>query len=236
MSEESKHPKPEQALETKSHHPEKPHNVPDTIFRDNGQLPSARIGIRAIAFFLDFILLLALATLIIWKIALPQARPEFMPELTEYNEAVRIWLEKEDFRSWSDLLQAYGDRTLEKYPEPNRYIADGFVFIIEIFTLCFWLYFTLSETFFSSSVGKRACRLRTISTVTLGPPPFISSIVRGGIKTAAIFFFFPFIIAVTLAAIFFNRHRQMGHDLLAQTIVIDEKTESIKKPKLPPQG
>jgi uncharacterized RDD family membrane protein YckC len=47
--------------------------------------------------------------------------------------------------------------------------------------------------------------------------------VRGGLKTLTLFLFFPFAMFATLAALFFNRRRQMGHDLMSRTAVIDEK-------------
>ena len=201
----------------------KPDDTLDTILRDNRPLPPARIGIRTIAFLLDFILILAIGSLIASKFVLPQAHPEFVSELKKYNATVQAWMKQENLESWGELFQAYRNQTTGKYPEPSRYIHEGTTLILETLVLCFWLYFALSETFLAGSVGKRACRLRTISTVTLEPPSIISNIFRGGIKTAAVFFFFPFIITITLAAVFFNRQRQMGHDLLARTAVIDEK-------------
>ena len=51
-------------------------NPLDLIFNDEGSLPPARIGIRALAFLLDFILVSAVATIIIWKMELFSKRPK----------------------------------------------------------------------------------------------------------------------------------------------------------------
>jgi len=47
--------------------------------------------------------------------------------------------------------------------------------------------------------------------------------VRGGLKTLTIFFFFPIGMIATLATLLFNKRRQLGHDLMSRSAVIDEK-------------
>ena len=66
-------------------------------------------------------------------------------------------------------------------------------------------------------------RLRTFSAVTLGAPPNPAGIVRGGLKTLTLYLFFPVGMIATLATLFFNKRRQMGHDLMSRTAVVDEK-------------
>jgi uncharacterized RDD family membrane protein YckC len=51
----------------------------------------------------------------------------------------------------------------------------------------------------------------------------MTGIVRGGLKTMVLFFAFPLALIATFVAMFFNKRRQLGHDLLSRTAVIDEK-------------
>lgn len=184
----------------------------DSVFRKDGPMPPASVGLRAFAFLLDFILISAVASVIIWKVVLPQSHPAAFSQLTEWTQEVLAW---------------YGDRTAEPeapFPEPDKNLARALAVASELQMLTFWLYFALGEAFFAgSSLGKRICRIRSVSTVTLGPPPIMAGIVRGGLKTLTLFLFFPIAMVATLAALFFNRRRQMGHDLMSRTAVIDEK-------------
>lgn len=184
----------------------------DSIFRKEGPMPPASIRLRAFAFLLDFILVSAVASVIIWKVVLPQSHPAAFSELTEWTQEVMSW---------------YGDRTNNPesaFPEPSKNLARALAVANELQMLTFWLYFALGEAFFAgSSLGKRICRIRSVSTVTLGAPPIMAGFVRGGLKTLTLYLFFPFAMIATLAALFFNRRRQMGHDLMSRTAVIDEK-------------
>jgi uncharacterized RDD family membrane protein YckC len=184
----------------------------DSIFRSDGPMPPASVKLRAFAFLLDFILISAVASVIIWKVVLPQSHPAAFSQLTEWTQEVLTW---------------YGDRATTPeapFPEPSNNLARALAVANELQLLAFWLYFALGEAFFAgSSLGKRICRIRSVSTVTLGAPPIMAGIVRGGLKTLTLYLFFPFIMIATLAALFFNRRRQMGHDLMSRTAVIDEK-------------
>lgn len=184
----------------------------DSVFRKDGPMPPASISLRGLAFFLDFILISAVASILIWKIALPQSHPAAFTELTEWTQAVITW---------------YGDRATEidaPIPEPSRNLAEALTIANELQMLCFWLYFALGEAFFAgSSLGKRICRIRSVSTVTLGKPPIMAGIIRGGLKTLTLYLFFPIGMTATLVTLFFNKRRQMGHDMMSRTAVIDEK-------------
>ena len=59
-------------------------NLLDSVFRKDGPMPPASIGLRGLAFLLDFILISAVASIIIWKIALPQSNPAAFTELSEW--------------------------------------------------------------------------------------------------------------------------------------------------------
>ena len=185
-------------------------NPLDLIFNDEGSLPPARIGIRALAFLLDFILVSAVATIIIWKIILPQTHPGTFHEFILWGEQLTNW-----FNS--------NERSEIALPKPNHNLSIALNFANDLQLLTFWLYFALSEALFAVTIGKKACRLRTISTITLSPPPFVTGVIRGGLITAVFFFIPPVGLVASVSTLLFNKRRQMGHDLLSRTIVIDEK-------------
>ena len=181
-------------------------------------MPPASIGLRGLAFLLDFILISAVASIIIWKVALPQSHPAAFTELSEWIQAVASW-----YADRSSLIDA-------RFPEPSKNLAEALTIANELQMLCFWLYFALGEAFFAgSSLGKRICRIRSVSTVTLGKPPIMAGIIRGGLKTLTIYFFFPIGMIATLVTLFFNKRRQMGHDMVSRTAVIDEKLVNSSK-------
>ena len=185
-------------------------NLLDSVFNDDGSLPPARIGIRSLAFILDLILVSAVATIIIWKIILPQTHPGTFHEFILWGEQLTNWINSNER---SDIA----------LPKPNHNLSIALNFANDLHLLIFWLYFALSEALFAVSLGKKACRLRTISTITLSPPPFLTGVIRGGLKTAAFFFIPPVGLIVSVSVLLFNKRRQMGHDLLSRTIIIDEK-------------
>jgi len=192
--------------------PLKPSNVLDSVLSDNGPMPTARFGIRALAFLMDFVLLTALATFIIWKIAMPQEHPEAFAEFNQWSQDLVTWFSEGGMQAGTEQPQWSDD------------LSEALIYARDLQLLIFWLYFAIGEAFFAgSSLGKRACRLRSISTVTMSTPPVMAGIVRGGLKALTLFLAFPIALLATIGALFFNKRRQMGHDLLSRTAVIDEK-------------
>ena len=193
-------------------------NLLDSVFRKNGPMPPASIGLRGIAFLLDFILISAVASIIIWKIPLPQSHPAAFTELTEWTQ---------------ELVTCFSYRATlidTPFPKPSKNLAEALTIANELQMLCFWLYFSFGEAFFAgSSLGKHICRIRSVSTVTLSKPPIMAGIVRGGLKTLTLYFLFPIGMIATLVALFFNKRRQMGHDIMSRTAVIDEKMVNSSK-------
>lgn len=194
--------------------PIKPDNVLDSIFSEDGPMPAAKFPLRALALLLDGILMTAVASVIIWKVALPQSHPGAFGEYMQWSQEAATW-----FFSWLE------DFTLDTpFPQPSKQLARALAVANELQLFIFWLYFAIGEAFFrGSSLGKRICRIRSVSTVTLGPPPVFAGIVRGGLKTVTLFWLFPLAFAATFIALFFNKRRQLGHDLCARTTVVDEK-------------
>ena len=197
-----------------------PETVLDSVFSDGGPMPPARLRLRALAFVLDFILVTAVASIIIWKIALPHSHPGAFHDLM-------IWTEQ--------LFEWVGDSARPEDstpPQPSKELAKALTLANEPQLLTFWIYFAFGEAFFGgSSLGKRICRLRSISTVTLGPPPILSGIVRGGLKTILLFWIFPILFAANFIALRFNKRRQLGHDWFSRTAVVDEKYLSLEQNK-----
>ncbi|MDQ8207434.1 RDD family protein [Coraliomargarita sp. SDUM461003] len=209
-------PKKEQSHPT----PPSAGNLLDSIFRKDGPMPTASIPLRAFAFLLDFILISAVASVIIWKIVLPQSHPAAFTELTEWTQALITWYGENGATAGATI------------PEPSKSLVRALAVANELQMLTFWIYFAIGEGFFAgSSLGKRICRIRSVSTVTLGAPPIMAGIVRGGLKTLTLYLFFPFGLIATLATLFFNKRRQMGHDMMSRTAVIDEKNVNIQTSK-----
>ena len=196
--------------ESDSPPPIRPDNVLDSVFCEGGPMPTAKFSLRALALILDFVLMTAVASLIIWKVALPQSHPGAFGELMEWSQQVVHWIENQNPEN--------------AMPQPSKKLTEALGMANELQLLLFWLYFAIGEAFFAgSSLGKRICRIRSVSTMTLGTPPILSGIVRGGLKTVTLFWLFPIAFLATFAALFFNKRRQLGHDLCARTAVVDEK-------------
>lgn len=184
--------------------------VLDSVLGDNGAMPTARLGIRSLAIILDCIFITIVTAFIVWKIAIPQAHPAAFSDLNEWIQQFTVWVEANDTDSEMP------------FPELNERLKEAIEYTNNIVFLTFWTYFAIGEAFFSGrSFGKAICRLRSISTVNLEKPPFMSAIVRGGLKTIALVSSVALI--ATVLPLFFNKRRQTGHDLLSRTAVIDEK-------------
>lgn len=190
----------------------RPEAILDAMLSPSGPLPPARLRLRGLAFALDCILVLAVALIVIWQIVMPQTHPGAFRELTLWTEQLVEWF---NLQSGS---------TPPEFPQPNRELVAALTLANEIQLLLFWLYFAAGEAFFAgSSLGKHICRIRSISTITLGPPPVLSGLVRGGLKTVLLFWLFPLLFAANFMALLFNRRKQLGHDWFSRTAVIDEK-------------
>lgn len=191
----------------------KPSQLLDSILSPDGPMPAARLPIRSLAFGLDFFLLTAVSLVVIWKFIMPIYHPGTYYEFTQWIEALLNWFQND---SQSSTASA---------PQMSDALAEGLRFAQDIQLIIFWAYFAIGEVFFSgSSLGKKICRLRSINTITLDAPPFITGIVRAGLKTLAIFMLFPISIVITASVLFFNKRGQMGHDILSRTAVIDERS------------
>lgn len=171
-------------------------------------MPTARFAIRALAFCLDLALILGVSAIIL-KVMLSESFPEAASVWADYNVAMQNL--------------DYAKRMFFDMNGSNPELFEIISYALSTTITVAWFYFSAGEVFFGgSSLGKRCCRLRSISTITLGEPTIFSGIVRGGLKTIMLFSFGIIGWAAILIPLFFNKRRQMGHDLLSRTAVIDE--------------
>lgn len=192
--------------------PHQPNNVLDSIFQAGGPMPPAKLWLRILALTLDMALMLGISFIICSRYTLPQEYPDAVQHWQEYEAAAHLWVENQGFQQKIPP------------PQPSDYLLEVYQHCFETLFFCTWMYFAFSESFFRGlSLGKRTCRIRTISCQTLAPSIF-NGIVRGGTKTMVLLFV-PFnllMIPATLIALRFNKRNQMGHDLLNRTVVVDE--------------
>jgi len=186
-------------------------DVLDSILHADGPMPTAGLGMRGLALAMDCLLLMAVSVLLLSKFVLPTAHPG---AFYEFQEWVRLAGESADGAT----------------PPMSPTLLEALAFAQNFMILLFWAYFAIGEAFFhGSSLGKRACRLRSVSLVTLDHPPIMTGVVRGGVKTMVLFFAVP-LLPIDLLVLFFNKRRQLGHDLITRTAVIDEKFVKTEKP------
>ncbi len=185
----------------------KPGNVLDSVFRQDGPMPPARLSLRAIALLMDAVVLFLVANFIILKIVWPEAHPGAIAEYTAWFEAFTRNLANK-----------------EPLPAMNPSLLDALSDAYSIQIIVSWVYFAIGESLFNgASLGKRTFRLRTVGTVTLGPATFFTGIFRAGLKTFLLFYLFPLLLIGNLIVMRFNKRGQAGHDLLSRTAVVDEK-------------
>ena len=198
----------------------RPETALDSVLSDDGPMPPARLGLRALAFALDFVLVTAVASIIIWKLALPHSHPGAFHDLMIWTEQLFEWV--------GDSARPEGSTP----PQPSKELVKALTLANELQLLTFWIYFALGEAFFGgSSLGKRICRLRSISTVTLGRHLSFPASCAGVSKQSCSFWIFPLLFAANFIALFFNKRRQLGHDWFSRTAVVDEKYVNLAEPR-----
>jgi uncharacterized RDD family membrane protein YckC len=178
------------------------------ISLNSNNLPEAPVAYRSLAFLLDYILLILLATLIILQVILP-LNPTFS------LEALNEWLQ--DYFAWAESNKQ------SEAPILNDSAQSILLLITESFSIIFILYFALCDTVFKgSSIGKKIFNLKTITLTPRDSIPVFHAIVRAISKTIILFYFFPILLLVAILTKRFHKSKQWGHDLISQTKVIDE--------------
>ena len=178
------------------------------ISLNSDSIPEPSIAFRGLAFLLDYILVVLLATLIILQVILP-LNPSFSLEaLNDWLDAYLAWAE-----SNSDTAA----------PILNDSAQSILLLITESFSIIFILYFVLCDTLFKgSSIGKKIFNLKTITLTPRNSIPIFHAGIRAISKTIILFYFFPILFLVAALTKRFHKSKQWGHDLISQTKVIDE--------------
>jgi len=183
-----------------------PQSALDSVLSDSGTMPAARLWIRLQAFIFDFVFVNLLASLIIWAYIMPEG----FTELNDWKNSVIQWLSES------------GPKSFDAMPKWDESLTEIMNYALFLMTLSFWVYFAVGELFFAGkSFGKAICRLRSISIVTMEKPSFYSAIFRSGLKAFCLLY--SPLMVITLIVFGFSRRRQMGHDLLCHTAVVDER-------------
>lgn len=178
------------------------------ISLDSDNLPEPSIAFRGLAFLLDYILAVLLATLIILQVILP-LNPSFS------LEALNDWLEA--YIAWAET------NSTTAAPILNDSAQSILLLITEFFSIIFILYFVLCDTLFKgSSMGKKIFNLKTITLTPRDSIPIFHAGIRAISKTVLLFYFFPLLFLVAALTKRFHKSKQWGHDLISQTKVIDE--------------
>ena len=178
------------------------------ISLNSDSIPEPSIAFRGLAFILDYILVILLATLIILQVILP-LNPSFS------LEALNDWLDT--YLAWAE------SNTDTAAPILNDSTQSILLLITESFSIIFILYFLLCDTLFKgSSIGKKIFNLKTITLTPRNSIPILHAGIRAISKTIILFYFFPILFLVAVLTKRFHKSKQWGHDLISQTKVIDE--------------
>jgi uncharacterized RDD family membrane protein YckC len=178
------------------------------ISLNSDNLPEPSITYRSLAFLLDYILVVLLATLIILQVILPLNPTISLEALNEWLETYLNWAESNN-QSTAPILNDSAQSTL--------------LLITESFSIIFILYFALCDTVFKgSSFGKKIFNLKTITLTPRDTIPVFHASIRAISKTIILFYFFPILLLVAILTKRFHKSKQWGHDLISQTKVIDE--------------
>ena len=178
------------------------------ISLDSDSIPEPSIAFRGLAFILDYILVILLATLIILQVILP-LNPSFS------LEALNDWLDT--YLAWAE------SNTDTAAPILNDSTQSILLLITESFSIIFILYFLLCDTLFKgSSIGKKIFNLKTITLTPRNSIPILHAGIRAISKTIILFYFFPILFLVAVLTKRFHKSKQWGHDLISQTKGIDE--------------
>ena len=163
------------------------------------------VHIRLVAFFMDFILLSLIGTLIAYYLpSLLGVENELEQLLSRFAELLEEQeTDQEKMQRWWDDLYQFQDKI-----NLNFYL-----------TLTFALYFLLGEIFCKGkSIGKATFSLMTVNAVENSPPSFRQILIRSLLKGLSINVF-PLGLANLLFCIF-NRDKKCLHDLASGTITV----------------
>lgn len=168
---------------------------------------------RFFAFVLDLVLIVLLAVFITTKFLLPQQYPDdyrkFSDTLSKYMEDVRVASEEK--------------KETPPFPALSEEVQNMIVYANKVVLLLFWFYFGVSSFLFSGgSLGKKVFGLTVVDAWSYQPIGIFQTIFRSGFKAFALFYFFPVLLIVNFAMVYFNSFRFAGHDYFSRTRVVVE--------------
>lgn len=183
------------------------------------ELYPCALSVRLFAFFLDYILVIAIFYLLTTTILYPLFHPDFAQALRVFWEQQQNLPPETGFR---EMLQQQLDFQIGH----EQAIADTqFIFIVIV-----WIYFALSEILMQgSTLGKMVFKLQAVDIKTLKPPIGKTILIRNCLKTISITIVFPFLLFINLIVPFFNRYRLTGHDILSKTMVTYDNNRKISE-------
>lgn len=172
--------------------------------------PLARIWQRCIAFLMDIILVFNLSMVVLILYILPQKYPG---QLGELQNSIMHYISTTQTLQPNEALPVF---TLSQSQQSLiRYCQNTTL-------LFYWLYFMMTDIFFSgSSIGKKVFKLKIIKKKTGFPLSFVDSCLRSSIKSLTFVFAFPLLL-INYILVFFTSKRQTGHDWIAGTIVVED--------------
>lgn len=174
----------------------------------------AGLGVRSLAFIMDFLLVFSFCLFLLMKILLPQY---YSDGLYEVSEVFRVYTEQalEAERNGTEPPAVPNILENERIMEMHAY-GHGIIMLVT------WCYFGLLEGFLrGSTLGKRTFRLRSINLETGQACSFLESALRGATKTIALLVVYPFLWINFLVPLF-NQNRRAGHDYISRTMVVAE--------------
>lgn len=176
----------------------------------SGQPVAASMGLRAIAFLMDNALIIGLALLLLrWQLPekYPDAYFEFFTTWEVYEQTVESTLRE------SGNLAAIPEMALT--PQMTEMLAYCVSFLFG----AYWIYFGVVHSLLrGSTLGKSTFNMTVVDTKTLLYPGTFRLWTRAAMVTLTLLTHPVLWINYLLPP--FNRNKQAGHDLLAQTRVI----------------
>lgn len=171
----------------------------------------APYGRRAVAFLLDFALVMMIAIFCLDRFILPENFPGIQEAMfikaSHYVDAVQ-------------MAKVKGEAIPILELEPKEQEAAAFVMAFLFFL--FWMYSATSEALLKgASLGKRVFRLQVVGMYTFEPLGLFETLLRGGVKSITLMAYFP-LLAIDYLVPLFNRRRQSLHDMICRSLVIVE--------------
>lgn len=188
-------------------------NPPINPLRQNMlEVYPAGLGVRAIAFILDCVMIGAITYLILTTILFPIFHPGFL-------EAFRTFIEQQQSAPNMSFFEMMDAQLKFEMQHQQAFLESQYLFVMIV-----WIYFAMSEILMQgSTLGKKVFRLQTIDLNTLKNPSGKTILIRNCLKTISMTILPPLLL-INFIIPLFNRFRLAGHDLLSKTMITYQDT------------